>query len=54
MHVYILEKYVMLILNIFIYKLNYIIIDTHVNIFYIYGMCVYLHIHIHSTHTYIM
>ncbi len=48
MHVYISEKYVVYILNIFIYNINYmyinINIEMHGNIFKIYTVCVYLYI----------
>ncbi len=45
------KKYVVYILNIFIYNINYI--NISVNIFKIYTVCVCLYIHNKYTHTHI-
>ncbi len=55
MHVYISEKYVVYLLNIFIYNINYININIdmyiYVNIFKIYT-CMYSCLYIIGLHTY--
>ncbi len=48
MHLYISEKYTA---YIFIYNINYMNINIHVNIFQNMFLCIYIHIiNIHSTH----